>query len=229
MEQVSIGQQTTVLHKIPVDADHGGIRFMIILAFIVGLVGGYILVNALLPSAGISLLAMLGGLFTAWGLGQLAETLLRGRWHSGRYLELLPTGVRLATRNQVEANIQQDLPVQILLWRFTVKQRSRIPRGWHMLACALEQNDVYLPVYTFISPDTFDKLPDKDRFVALVSKKQTKQTGGVERDIVLTGQQRRVHLAEQHRWMDGAEVTFEDFSRYLDFLKSQLNRWMPVN
>lgn len=218
--------QTGTVHKIPVDADHGGIRLMVVLTFLAGGFGGYAVVNTLIPSVGISLLAILLALFIAWGASQLTETLLRGRWHSGRYLVLQTGVVQLTRRSGIEVNIQSEQPTQVLMWRFVVKQRARVPRGWIMLACALEQSDLYLPVYTFVSPEHFDLVPYNERFAALVGKKDAPKST-TARDIVLSGQQRRLYVAEQHRWMDGAEVTRDDFMNYLDFLQSNFNRWMP--
>ncbi len=215
------------MRRIPADLSHGGIRLVVLLAFIGGLVGGYLLTNALIPSEGISILAFFGGLLVAWALSQLLETLFTGRWHSGRHLELLVDGVRLSQRQQVQAEIRGDAPMQVLMWRFKVQKRSRVPRGWYMLACALEQDDTYVPVYTFVSPEDFERLPQREYFMALVSKKQTK-TAGVDRDLALTGQQRRLHVAEQHRWMDGAEISADDFAGFLTWLQDTFPRWMPA-
>lgn len=218
--------QADTPRKIPVDADHSGIRLLVVVAFIVAGLGGYAVVNTLIPNAGISLLAILSALFIAWAASQLTETLLRGRWRSGRYLVLNERAVQLTRRDGIEVDIQDSQPVQILMWRFVVKQRARVPRGWIMLACALEQNDVYLPIYTFVSPEHFDQVPHNERFAALVSKKDAPKSS-TARDIVLSGQQRRLYIAEQHRWMDGAEVTRDDFMNFLDFLQSNFSRWMP--
>jgi hypothetical protein len=224
--QSATRQPTDTLRKIPVDADHGGIRLLVVLAFIAAGIGGYALVNAVIPNAGISLLAILSALFIAWAASQLTETLLRGRWKSGRYLVLQTGAVQLTRRTTIEMGIQDEQPVQVLMWRFVVKQRARVPRGWIMLACALEQNDVYLPIYTFVSPEHFDQVPHNERFAALISKKDAPKTS-TARDVVLSGQQRRLYVAEQHRWMDGAEVTRDDFMDYLDFLQGNFSRWMP--
>src|SRR5690606_7750457 len=96
-----------------------------------------------------------------------------------------------------------------------------------MVACALEQDDSYLPVYTFMSPEDCDLLKVPNHFTLLTSKKeQPDQTAG-KTDLRLAGEQRRLHTAENARWLNGAEMTKDDFIRYIRQLQEQFPQWMP--
>ncbi len=111
------------------------------------------------------------------------------------------------------------------MWQFEITKRARIPKGWHMIACALEQDGVYLPAYTFVSPEDFESMERTGRFTKLLSKKELKSQG-MGQDMRLAGEQRRLHKAEAQRWMYGAEMTQADFSAYLDYLQNQFPQWM---
>jgi hypothetical protein len=93
-----------------------------------------------------------------------------------------------------------------------------------MVACALEQDETYMPVYTFLSPEQFDSLGAPGQFVMLQSKKERQRQGA---DMRLAGEQRRLHTAESARWMSGAEMTHEDFMSFIRHLQERFPQWMP--
>ena len=91
-------------------------------------------------------------------------------------------------------------------------------------ACALEQEERYIPVYAFLSPEDFEMLRASDHFTLLQSRKQRKQDG----DLRLAGKQRRLHSAEQLRWLQGGEMSGEDFKACLRYLQQRFPAWMPA-
>ena len=130
-----------------------------------------------------------------------------------------------------EQKIDAEKQVNVLLWRFTIKRRSRVPKGWYMVACALQQVDqeeTYLAVYTFMSPDAFDALKT-GHFTMLVSQKESEKSESTRhgQDLRLMGEQRRLHAAESARWMNGAEMTNDDFINFIRQLQEQFPQWMP--
>ena len=108
------------------------------------------------------------------------------------------------------------------------RRRSRVPKGWHMLACALEQDGRFLSVYTLISPAQFKNLEQAEKFTALQVKRDDDKspTRRGRDDMILAGEQRRLLLAENRRWTEGAEMSPDDFNRFLDQLAHMFPEWL---
>ena len=96
-----------------------------------------------------------------------------------------------------------------------------------MLACALEQDDNFLPVYTFASPDDAENLNKTTRLADLVSEKDAKKKDPRRDSLRFAGEQRRLRLAESYRWEIGAEMSLPDFEQFLARLNGQFSQWMP--
>ncbi len=208
----------------PVDAEHGGIRLSVVLVFVVTWIVTYLLLNVLIASEGLNIIAMFGSFVVTAIITQQLERLLRSRWPSGRRVDITPEHIRIMKGNQLQESIDADKQVNVLLWRFKIKRRSRVPKGWFMVACALEQDDIYLPVYTFLSPEDNEKLKVPTHFTLLTS---AKESGEAKTDLRLAGVQRRLHTAESARWMSGAEMNQDDFVNYVKQLQEHYPQWMP--
>lgn len=208
---------------IPLDKEHGALRLAIMAVFIVSWIVLFIILSALIPNDGFSLLAIILGFAGAYLTTALAERYLRGRWTSGRVIEVDVDGIRMKRGSALEGEVLSEDPAAILLWRFTVNRRSRVPKGHSVFACAVQYEAEFLPVYTFLSPKQVDSFPDADRFTKLVSAKQA--SGGRE-DLRLAGEQRRLREAENHRWGHGGEMTSDDFLTFYSRLKAQYSAWL---
>jgi hypothetical protein len=219
----------TLSTTIPVDAEHGSLRLAVAVIFLVGWVLFAVILSFLIPSSGLNLIAIVGGLVITTLLTQALEKNLKHRWPSGREVSIDPDGVRVMTGGQVQRHIEGNKPANVLLWRFEIKRRTRVPKGWYMIACALEQENVYLPVYTFVSPDQFKALENGERFTALVSEKDENMQNVGKYNLRLAGEQRRLRLAEDERWRNGAEMTPQDFQTYLEKLKWNFAEWMATD
>lgn len=212
----------------PVDSDHGGLRLAVIVIFVVLLAAIYLLLNVFLPSDGFNILALIASLVVTYFALQQIEKRLKQRWPSGRVVEIDEQRVRLSSKGKVQEDIDAQQQVNALMWRFKIKRQSRVPKGWYVVACSLEQDNHYLSVYTFMSPQQFDQMTSARLFPELPSKKELEKQG-MERDLRLAGQQRRLHTAESHRWIDGAEMSAQDFQTFITHLQTQFPRWMPSN
>jgi hypothetical protein len=127
---------------------------------------------------------------------------------------------------KVQNDIDARQQVNVLLWRFQINRRSRVPKGWFMVACALEQDELYLPVYTFLSPKDLENIKNStSHFILLQSQKEIKNQSNS--NMRLAGEQRRLHTAESARWMEGAEMTSSDFMILIQQLQEQYPQWMP--
>ncbi len=209
----------------PVDAEHSGLRIAIVVIFIVCWIILFAILNTLIPSDGLNILAVIISFAATALVTQQLEKVLKSRWPSGRALNITDTHIQVVRGSKIERQIDGSQRVNILLWRFKIARRSRVPKGWYMIACALEQDDSYLPVYTFMSPTDFDNLKTHQQFPLLQSQKELKRDG--QPDIRLAGEQRRLHTAEQVRWMEGAEMDAEDFKKFLISLQEHFPQWMP--
>ncbi|MBZ0292027.1 MAG: hypothetical protein K8L99_05600 [Anaerolineae bacterium] len=212
----------------PVDAEHGSLRLVIVVIFVGLLIVTYVLINALIPNDGLNIIGVLVSFVVTAVLTQQVEKQLRQRWPSGRHIVVKPNKVTVGKGEQVQESIDTEKQVNVLLWRFEIKRRSRVPKGWLMVACALEQDDVYLPVYTFMAPQEYEKIEADRHFTLLTSKKDKDSQGIGKTDLRLAGEQRRLHAAENVRWMSGAEMNNEDFLQYLRQLQEQFPQWMPI-
>jgi hypothetical protein len=211
---------------IPVDPEHGALRLSVTAMFLFFLVAGYIAANMIIRVEGINIIAVLLALVGAWLLTNLIENQLKRRWPSGRSVQVDEQGVRIVSKGRVEADINGQLQVNPLGWRFPIKKRTRVPKGWFVVAMALEQEGNYVAVYSFMSPEAFQKMPLASHFTLLPSPNELKKSQSGERDLRLAGQYRRLFSAEQIRWMSGAEMTNSDFEMYMARLQVLYPKWM---
>lgn len=214
--------QDTKRLELPVDAEHSGIRAAGCLTFIALFFAGIGLTLLLIPGGGV--IGLLVGLALAAVGAQQLDRYLQGRWPSGRKLIVNDERILLSRNDKIERQINPQQQVNPLMWCFTVRRSGRVKKGWHVVALSLQQDDAYVPIYTFVPPDELDNLPLAERFEKLQrpSKVDTKS----ESSMKLAGQQRRLHEAEQDRGWDGAELTREQFVDYIQHLQ-QHYKWMP--
>lgn len=198
-----------------VDSEHSQLRLLIIGMFAAGVVLGYIILNILIPNSGLNILALLGSLLVGYATAAVSETILKTRWPSGRTLDVTDDQVILSKNGRNEIIINTTEAFNTLTWRFENKRRARVPKGWYVVAHALQQNDTMLIVYTFASPEQFKAIPQSDRFTTLIAKNKTDKKSSNRDALLLAGEQRRLLEAEQNRWYNGAEMPLADFQTYL--------------
>lgn len=212
---------------IPVDREHGALRLSIVLIFLVSLVVIFMIVNLLIPSEGINLIGGIIALAAAGLLARGVENALKKRWPSGRAIQTDEQGVRFIINGQPQTEIRAGEPMEILCWKFEVKRRTRVPKGWFVVACALNQDEIYLPVYTFASPQQAQALEKLARFTTLPGENEKTPRGGDT--LRAAGELRRLRTAESFRWNTGAEMSLAEFEQYIDRLNGQFSQWMPSN
>ncbi len=211
---------------IPVDSEHTALRLSMLGVIIALMVVSYIVLNLVIPAEGLNLIAIFGALAITYLGSQQIEQRLKNHWPSGRAVHVMDEQIQVVTKGEAAHTIDAQQQVNVLLWCFEIKRRARVPKGWYMVACALEQEGTYLPAYTLISPNQYKELSMAQRFTLLASKKDLEKQ---ERDMRLAGQQRRLHMAEQARWMHGAEMSPSDFETYIAHLQVAFPKWMPTN
>lgn len=203
-------------------------RLTVVLTFIGVWIVSFIVFSRVIPNEGLSLLAVLIGFGVAYAVTALLERFLKTRWPSGRVVQINRDGIQLQHKTKLQQEMLAEDPVTTLLWTFKINKRARVPKGWSMLACALEHEGQYLTVYTFVSPSQLESYELAGQFKKLFSKRKGKSDDDAREDLRLAGEQRRLREAENNRWMYGAEMTPPDFITYLDRIQTQFPEWMPV-
>jgi hypothetical protein len=207
----------------PVDPEPVSLRLILVAAFIGLTIAGYVLIDALIGSAGCNIIGLIGSLVAASLISQALERYLKNRWKPTRFVQVGASSVRIQRRGKTEFEINPQQHVNVLGWYFEVQKRARVPKGWYVIAYALEQDSTILPVYTLISPDDFAGIQDLSRFHRLESP--TRAAEG--EDLRRAGQQRRLRTAEAVRSLDGAEMSLNDFQVFLTQLETRFPEWMP--
>lgn len=204
-------------HITIVDTEHTPARTAGCAVMALAFAGVFVLTNALVPNG--ALIALFAGILAAAGSSFIAEGALKQRWRSTRELRIDADRISLHNKNKEEYGIDPRQQVNPLLWHFAVKRNGRVKKGWFVLALALEQDDVFVPVYTFASPEQFAKLPYHRQFRLLERKQKD--------DLKTAGITRRLLMAESYRGVFGAEVTLEQFSQIMTELAERFTHWMP--
>lgn len=198
--------------RFPVDIEHSGLRAAVFVTFLMASAGVCGLSFVVFPSAG-ALAAVVVGLAIGIGAAALIERTLKGRWLSGREVQLDTGGIRLLRAGQQETAIDIGAQVEVLRWCFQTRGKRRVPKGWYVVAVAVASEDATIALYTLMSPEKFEALPDRERFKVLQSEKKTEAQ---PQDMRMAGEQRRLHEAEAHRWHAGAELVNEAFATTLE-------------
>lgn len=219
-QQPATEASITPSEMIPVDPEPVQMRLMLLAMTFLILIGTYILINQIIPGDGINLLAFIGSILGVALLLPLIEKYLKASWKATRFVQISPESIDLITRGSSEARLNPIQQINVTLWYFEVRKRTRVPKGWHVVACLLEQDETYIAVYTLASPQDFYNL--RRSFSKLEYTRPTET-----RDLRLAGQQRRLQTAESIRAAEGVEMNLADFEIYLTRLESYFPKWMP--
>ena len=205
-----------------VDQEHSGMRTAGCFTFLIGAVISYLMLNTIVPNGG--LIVVGAALAIGVALTYLADYLSKRYWPSNRYVQFLGDLITLVKRDTVQSEIDASHNVNLLMWHFQAKRHPRVPKGWYVVANALEQDDNYIITYTIASPSDFDSLP-----LSRLSTQFLRQRGKKDevRDLRKAGNVRRIEKAEFHRAELGAEMSVEDYHAYLDYLADTYTSWMP--
>ncbi len=209
--------------RFPLDPEHGWLRFAMLVIFVVVWLVVFLLGQVLIVFDGSVIISIVAGFGLAALSAQRLEGPLKQRWPSGRSVSVTDRSIRLLRREELQESLDTAQEVNVLTWRFRINRRARVPKGWNMVALALEQDDRHIPVYTFMPQDDLEALRNPGRFVALQGRRQRKESG----DLRLAGEQKRLHSAEQLRWLQGGEMSREDFVACLRHLQERFPAWMP--
>src|SRR5690606_18221170 len=120
---------TTTTLSYPVDAEHGGIRLSVVVVFVITWILMYVVLSVLIASEGLNIIAIFGSFVITAIITQQLEKALRARWPSGRHVDITPEHIEVLKGNQMQERIDASKQVNVLLWRFKISRRARVPKG----------------------------------------------------------------------------------------------------
>lgn len=217
--------------RIAIDPIHGGLRAAVFGSFVAGGIIGFGATAVLAPN--LLLLSFLMGGAAAAGTSFSLEKYLKDKWPSGRELVANKERIALSKHGKIEAVVDAQQQVNVVLWHFTVKKEGpRAKKGWKMIAMALEQEDSHVVVYSTVDPDTFEEMPLSSQFTRLERKKKDKKkeknTLSSASRMRRAGEQRRLHEAEIIRQLMGGDMFYDDFVTLLTYMQTHYSKWMIV-
>lgn len=205
-----------------VDREHGGIRAVGCITFLIGTIVSFLILNAIISNGGLIVLGT--ALAIAVGLTYGVDRLTKKYWPSSRCIQFLGDVIQLVQADVPQSQIDGGRNVNLMMWHFEARRHPRVPKGWYVVANALEQDGRYIAAYSIAAPNDFETLP-LSRLSTQLQRKKSKR--GKARDLRKAGSIRRIEQAEFHRGQDGAEMSLEDYQAYLDYLADTYTSWMP--
>jgi hypothetical protein len=224
------------------DQEHDRLRMVVVFIIILGVYIGYQIMRGVFELLGdtndyIYVLSCAGGLPIGLGISWVIEQGLKRVWHSGNCVKLDANGLQLQTRDGEDQMIEWEHHMAVTNWYFQLSgyvrggRERRVPAKWFCLASQIRQEDERVIVYTYLPPRkaiswiteessdiAFHEIKPRDihtsrlrdRFVAPTRPDIPKQ--------VLAGKDGVYWLAERRRWIEGVELTSEDFATFMQYL-----------
>ncbi len=187
------GQSPKILHA---DPEHGGLRMVVIVVLLLGLILGFIIFQLLLTLLAANsiliefatVLSCAGAILLALGMAWAAETYLKQAWHSGSMLLLGDSelGYQMGKRDQSQEDenseeiiFEWSKNLNLTRWYFELSGYPRVGRErrvssmWFCLSCQLQQDEARLILFSYFPPDkaavwTEDqKLPEPFHLISL--------------------------------------------------------------
>lgn len=235
--------QTTPI-TIYAEQEHSGIRAMVVISMAVSYFFCFWLINVLgqlLPERLASLgfvIACLLAIPLAIGITWLLEKWLKRVWHSGYSLILKGNGFQVSQPDVDNLDFDFVGNYLNLNWFFKLAgykrggRERRVPDKWLCLCCQIQQDENRIIVYTFAPPKkTAVYQSDHPLNFRKLNPTDIYETGGIGRfsppsrpnklpPEVISGKNGRYWLAEQRRWQEGLELTFNDFETFMNYLQT---------
>jgi hypothetical protein len=166
-------QPPNLLHA---DPEHGGLRLVVFVILLLGLILGFIIIQlllTLLASNSIliefaNVLSCVGAILLALGIAWATESYLKRAWHSGTTLLLGDSelGFQMGKRGQSQTEESSEKIVfewsknmNLTRWYFELSgypragRERRVSSKWICLACQLQQDEAHLIIFGYFPPD----------------------------------------------------------------------------
>jgi hypothetical protein len=214
---------------IAIDAEHFSIRFlvpviMVSVTLVFHFVARAILDTLLNDGVNPTCVVLPLDIVVLFVVGNVTERTLKSLVPSRRSAALSAEELVIIDERRkppTETRVEWDKTVNVMAWRFAVRRRTRIPKGWYCMALQLLQDETTVILYTFMPPDEAEALRGFQNFVRLRPRKETESNA----DLGAVAEQRRLLKLEDARWEDGAEIARDDFRAVLAILEERVPRW----
>ncbi len=213
---------------IKIDAEHLSVRLLVpIIMLGSAIIFHFVALRALQEAiAGISPFCIVLPLdvLVLFGAGYVAERVLKRVLPSQRSASLTARALVVTDARKSPPRVTTigwDQTVNAVAWRFPIRRRTRVPKGWFCMAVQLLQDDEEFIFYTFKSPKAAEETSGYEHFVRLRPRKETQSST----DLRAAAEQRRLLKLEDARWADGAEVSPEDFDAILEVMARHVPGW----
>lgn len=234
--------ETAVLHA---DPEHFGLRVVVFLTLIGGVVGGYFLIGALLrlvtggrPEYAF-VLSCGGALALALVIVWLLEAWLKRVWPSGRRLLLDAQGITAVHAESHQTRLAWQDGVRAVTWSFQIGnfghggRERRVPKRWFCLAVRLRTEDDSVTVYTFMPPAQARQIAAAEAFTE-INLKEVAETSPRLRlgpppplpqipQEALAGPHGRFWQGEKARRREGFELEPDDFLTFHAFVERHVH------
>ncbi|NLX10641.1 MAG: hypothetical protein GXY36_13370 [Chloroflexi bacterium] len=217
--------------RITIDAEHFSIRFLVPVltlgsVIVFHLVGMAVLDRVLDEGVNVACIVLPLDVLVFLGLGYVYERVLKRVMPSKRYALLSDETLIVADGREKnppqQVTLTWDQTINPAAWRFVVRRRTRVPKGWFCLALQLLQDEESIIFYTFMPQDEAEALPGYKQFVRLRPRKEVESST----DLRGVAEQRRYLKLEDERWNDGAEIAPDDFRAVLMQVARHVPGWV---
>jgi hypothetical protein len=212
---------------IKVDTEHFGIRFLVpVLVIGIAVAFHFVALSVLdsLVDFNVQCLVLPLDALMLFLSAYVVERILKAVLPSRRSATLNDEALALSDARRSPPEVRQmvwDRMVNVQAWRFVVRRRTRVPKGWICMAVHLLQDETEIILYTFMAPEAAEKVPGYPNFVRLRPRRETESNT----DLHAVAQQRRLLKLEDARWHDGAEIGPDDFRALLAYLERHVPDW----
>ena len=167
------GQPSKVLHANP---EHGGLRFVVIVVLLLGLILGFVMIQLLLSLLAANtiliefatILSCAGAILLALSIAWATEIYLKKAWPSGTTLLLDDSELVVQMGKRGQSQTEEDSEeivfdwsknLNLTRWYFELRgypragRERRVSTKWFCLACQLQQDEARLILYGYFPPD----------------------------------------------------------------------------
>jgi hypothetical protein len=167
------GQPSKILHANP---EHGGLRFVVIIVLLLGLILGFIMIQLLLSLLAANtiliefstILSCAGAILLALGIAWATEIYLKRAWPSGNMLLLGDSELVFQMGKRGQSQTEEDFKkivfnwsknLNLTRWYFDLSgypragRERRVSSKWLCLACQLQQDEARLILFSYLPPE----------------------------------------------------------------------------
>ncbi len=241
-----MNQEDTTFTTLHAEQEHAGIRAVVVVAMLASYILCFWLINVLaqlLPERLASLgfvVACLLAVPLAIAITWLLEKWLKQVWHSGYNLALQDDGFTVSQPKLDDMAFNFNGHFSNLNWYFKLTgykrggRERRVSDKWFCLCSQIQQDEHRLIVYAFAPPKKtavyqedhplqFEKLRPVDVYASHKrSRFEPPSRPNKLPTEVISGKNGRYWLSEQRRWMEGLELTIEDYETFLNYLQTHV-------